>query len=131
MSVIYLLDTSAFLSAALDGLEALPGRVRKILIDEGNDLVLSTVSITEIAVKHGAGKLAFGARETKQALTDLQIRVLPYEIRHTFQYFQLQNRAMHKDPFDRMIIATALRENLPVLSSDRQFKAYPGLKVIW
>jgi PIN domain nuclease of toxin-antitoxin system len=131
VSLLYLLDTSVFLSAALDGLDVLPRKVRAILMEEGNELLLSTISITEIALKHGAGKLAFGARETKQALTDLRIRLLPYDIRHTFQYFDLSQHTTHKDPFDRMIIATALQENVPILTSDRQFKAYRNLQVIW
>jgi PIN domain nuclease of toxin-antitoxin system len=37
----------------------------------------------------------------------------------------------HRDPFDRMLIATALAEDIPVVTSDRRFKDYRGLRVIW
>ena len=37
----------------------------------------------------------------------------------------------HRDPFDRMLIATALAEEIPLIGSDRLFKRYKGLKVIW
>ena len=54
---------------------------------------------------------------------------IPYTARHAMQLFDLPLH--HYDPFDRMLIATALVEGVPVVTGDREFKRYRGLSVIW
>ena len=91
--------------------------------------VISAISIMEIAMKHDAGKLKMGAAETRQAIRDLRLQVIPFGPDHALRMYDLPPH--HRDPFDRMLIATALAEDIPIIGSDRQFKKYKGLKVIW
>ena len=91
--------------------------------------LLSAISIMEIAMKHDAGKLKMGAAETRQAIRDLRLQVIPFSPDHALRLYGLPPH--HRDPFDRMLIATALAEDIPLIASDRQFKKYKGLKVIW
>jgi PIN domain nuclease of toxin-antitoxin system len=90
---------------------------------------LSSISVSEIAVKSTLGKLRISAEDTRQALQDLNIRILPFTADHAFRLFGLP--AHHRDPFDRQIIAQALFEEIPVVTSDEKFHAYKGLRVIW
>jgi PIN domain nuclease of toxin-antitoxin system len=55
--------------------------------------------------------------------------MLPFTPQHAYRLFSLPLH--HRDPFDRMLIATALAEEIPLIGSDRLFKMYKGLKVIW
>jgi PIN domain nuclease of toxin-antitoxin system len=91
--------------------------------------LISAISIMEIAMKHDAGKLKMGAAETRQAIRDLRLQVIPFDPDHALRLYGLPPH--HRDPFDRMLIATALAEDIPLIGSDRQFKKYKGLKVIW
>ena len=55
--------------------------------------------------------------------------VIAFEPRHAYRLFTLPMH--HGDPFDRMIIATALVEDVPLIGGDRQFARYKGLQAIW
>jgi PIN domain nuclease of toxin-antitoxin system len=91
--------------------------------------LISAISLMEIAMKHEAGKLKMGATETRQAIRDLRLQVIPFAPDHALRLYGLPPH--HRDPFDRMLIATALAEDIPLIGSDRQFKKYKGLKMIW
>lgn len=84
---------------------------------------------SEIAVKAARGRLKFSAADTRHALEDLDIRVLPYTANHAFFLFDLP--PLHADPFDRQIIVQALYEEIPVVTCDEIFSLYNGLKVLW
>jgi PIN domain nuclease of toxin-antitoxin system len=83
----------------------------------------------EIAIKSGIGKLEMGEAEMRQAVRDLRATIIPFTPQHAYRLFSLPLH--HRDPFDRMLIATATVENIPLVGSDRKFKSYKGLKVIW
>ena len=123
-----LLDTVALIFA-VESPERLTKRATGILQNTENILELSAISLSEIAVKAARGKLKFSAADTRHALEDLDIRVLPYTVNHAFFLFDLP--PLHADPFDRQIIAQALCEEIPVMSCDEKFSLYKGLKVIW
>ncbi len=123
-----LLDTHIFISAAKSGLEGLSLRARKIMEDDRIERVLSAVSITEIAVKAKLGKLDLSSAIVIQSIADMRLTLLPYTTKHALRMFDLPLH--HSDPFDRMLIATALAENLPILSADRAFAEYSGLQLI-
>jgi PIN domain nuclease of toxin-antitoxin system len=90
---------------------------------------LSTVSVTEIAIKAASGKLAFSAVILRKTMDDLGIRILPYTADHAFRMFGLPRH--HNDPFDRQIIAQALCERIAVVTPDDKFRLYEGITVFW
>lgn len=124
-----LLDTHALLWAALEP-ERLGARARALLISEGGHFV-SIVSCWELAIKCGAGKLRLpmGAVEfAQQSVSHLGLTWLPVTLDHIRRLQQLP--PYHRDPFDRMLIAQALAEQMPMITADREFARY-GLEVIW
>jgi PIN domain nuclease of toxin-antitoxin system len=123
-----LLDT-AVLIYAVESPEDLSKRANAVLRNAANVLELSSVSLAEIAIKAGLGKLKLSATIVRQAIRDLDIRVLPYSAEHAYHLFDLPRH--HGDPFDRQIIAQALSEEIPVVTTDEKFALYKGIKIIW
>ncbi len=87
-----------------------------------------------MAIKQKIGKLTIG-RGLQGLIQDTfreGIRVLPVENAHLLAYDRIPLHPDHRDPFDRLILATAVQENLPVISSGKKFDWYPDLvRVIW
>jgi len=123
-----LLDTAILIFAA-DSPERLSKRATAALKNRNNVLELSTISISEIAIKTALGKLKLSATLARQAVEDLDIRILPYTADHAFYLFELPLH--HGDPFDRQIIAQAMCEKIPIMSSDEKFSLYKGIRLIW
>lgn len=123
-----LLDT-AVLIYAVESPERLSKRAAAALENPENVLELSSVSLAEIAIKSALGKLKLSAAMARQAVQDLDIRILPYTADHAFHLFELPQH--HGDPFDRQIIAQALSEKIPVVTPDEKFGLYKGLKLVW
>jgi PIN domain nuclease of toxin-antitoxin system len=124
----FLLDTVTFIRA-VEAPERLSRHANSLFADNELILELSTISLTEVAIKNAIGKLNMSAKDVKTAIQDLRLRVLPYTLEHTSCLFGLPLH--HRDPFDRQIIAQALAENIPVVTSDPKFSLYKGLSVIW
>lgn len=122
-----LLDT-AILIFAVECPEKLSRRATSALQNPAYILEFSTVSLAEIAIKVSLGKLQLGSDIARQAVEDLGIRILPFSTEHAFRLFGLPSH--HRDPFDRQIIAQAMEEDIPVVTSDEKFGLYKGLKVV-
>jgi len=122
------LDT-AVLIYAVESPERLSKRAVTALKNQENVLEISPVSLAEIAIKSALRKLSVSAAIARQAIQELDIRVLPYTAEHAYRLFDLPLH--HGDPFDRQIIAQALSENIPVVTSDKKFSLYKGLKIVW
>ncbi len=125
-----LLDTSAFLWF-ISGSDLLSLNARNIMLDFNNDLVLSAVSLWEIAIKTSLGKLELldsFDRLMPAQLEEHAIDVLPVELDHLSKVINLEFH--HKDPFDRLIIAQGITGQIPVITSDVMFTKYP-VEVIW
>jgi len=124
----FLLDTQVIVHAyRAEG--RLPPRVIALLEDAESINFVSVISITELALKTSIKKASMGEAEIRQAIRDLRLTILPFEANHAYKLCHLPLH--HRDPFDRILIATALAEDIPLIGSDRQFKKYKGLKVIW
>ncbi len=122
-----LLDTHIFIWWA-DEPERLDGRLLDALLNAENELILSVVSLWEMQIKAQLGKLTL-QRPLKE-LVHLQqsvngLQLLPVTSKHVFLLDDLP--LIHKDPFDRLIIAQALAENLILVSHDRVFEGYQVL----
>lgn len=125
-----LLDTEAFILAAKLP-EKLPKRTVAAIDDSQNIIELSSVSITEIAIKVARRKLAMSKADVKDAIDDLELRLLAFTTEHALGLFDLPLH--HPDPFDRQLIAQAITENVPLVGSDEKFALYKksGLKLLW
>jgi len=126
-----LLDTHILLWAAGAGSEAsdadaMPPAVRRILLDPGNDLIFSAASIWEIAIKAGLGRDDFraDAHLLRRGLLANGYEELPISGAHAAAVSQLP--PIHKDPFDRMLVAQATSEGLTLLTADAIVATYPG-----
>ena len=119
-----LLDTNVFLWILAED-PRLSGAARETFLDEKNDLAFSMAGIWEIFIKCGTGKLLLDedpARFLRKHLDENGISLLPILFEHTAKLLELPYH--HRDPFDRLIIAQALHEKIPVLSSDPIFQEY-------
>lgn len=125
-----LLDTQALVESAFSQTsDKLPRRAARTIEDGRNEIFLSAASIAELAMLAERQRLAVTQADVALALAKFRIRVLPLSAEHMFRLFQLPLH--HREPFDRMIIATALVEDLHLVGGDKQFPKYKGLKVIW
>ena len=125
-----LLDTHAYLWF-IAGDERLPKRARERIADPNADLVFSVASLSEIAIKHSLGKLdltvPFAAFVTEQIRRD-DLHILPIRTAHLVEMTGLPFH--HRDPFDRLIVAQAIAEDVPVMTQDPQFRRYP-VEAVW
>ena len=125
-----LLDTHALLWwHAAD--PRLSPRARQRIADPATEVLISAASGWEIAIKAALGTLTL--QHTPEDLIRREVAAnglheLPVEMRHATRVYDLP--PLHKDPFDRLLIAQALVENLPILTNDPQFKKY-GVAVDW
>ena len=115
----YLIDTH-ILIWALNQSETLPPRYSDLLARE-DECVVSIISIWEIAIKKGLGKLHIGDNFA-DVIVRTGVAVLPITLKHIAEYETLPYH--HRDPFDRMLIAQARAEKLSVLTVDRNFALY-------
>jgi PIN domain nuclease of toxin-antitoxin system len=123
-----LLDTVTFIWAVTSP-ERISRRAMSALQNTETVREISSISISEIAIKQSRHKLAFDTDKMLTGVQDLRLHALPYTSDHALQLFQLPHH--HTDPFDRMLIAQALSEGIPIITCDEKFEMYRGLKVIW
>ena len=125
-----LVDTHAFLWFVFDD-RRLSTQAGQVLADPAQNKVLSMASLWEVAVKVSIGKLSLGmsfSDFTDASVTSRELQVLTIGLPHLTEYAQLPLH--HRDPFDRVLIAQAKVEELPVLTSDERFSAY-GIETLW
>ena len=125
-----LLDTCTFLWVITDD-TALSASARDVFMDPDNDVYLSAVSVWEIAVKHGLGKLP---------LPYSPVRFIPAQReRHGIASLPLEEQAilylpklplLHRDPFDRVLICQAIQHELTLLTPDPLITQYP-VRTAW
>ena len=119
-----LLDTQCWLWMSLAP-ERLSARARRLVEDQENVLYLSAASAWEIAIKHALGKLRLPAPPASYVpdrVTALGVQPLPIEHAHTLHVATLPPH--HRDPFDRVLVAQAQLDDLPILTADPLIAAY-------
>jgi PIN domain nuclease of toxin-antitoxin system len=125
-----LLDTHTFLWFITND-KNLSSLAREIIEDSDNDRLISIASIWEIAIKSSLGKLKL--KEPFPKLIPAQLKMNLIELLHIkISHLSLVSTLPfhHRDPFDRLIIAQSLIEDLPIVSVDTQFDDY-GVERIW
>ncbi len=126
----HLIDTQAVIWY-VDQDHLLSPAAHAAITDPANDLLLSAASVWEMAIKVGLGKLTLSLpyrQWMNKAIADLGLAILPI----TVDYADVQSGLPrhHGDPFDRLIVAQAIVEGIPIISSDAQLDAY-GINRIW
>jgi PIN domain nuclease of toxin-antitoxin system len=125
-----LLDTHAFVWWLTDE-KRLSKRARELIGDDRNDLYWSVASTWELAIKIGLGHLTIPdtlAAFLAEALNQQSIVTLPIQQLHACRVAELPN--LHRDPFDRLLVAQAQVDRLTLLSKDRQVQRY-DVEVVW
>jgi PIN domain nuclease of toxin-antitoxin system len=121
-----LVDTHALLWWLIDDAGLSP-TAREALSDPATDVLVSTASVWEIAIKRALGKLS-APDDLPEHIEAQGFGWLPVEAEHAWQVRDLPPH--HRDPFDRLLVAQALVERIPVVSADASFAAY-GVDTRW
>lgn len=130
----YLLDTHCLIWFQENNPQ-IPRDIMNLIQDENNAILFSQISLFEISIKQKIGKLpAFNVsieEVYKQAIDD-GFTFLNIQNRHIYNYDLVPLVGDHRDPFDRLFIATAMSENATILSADSKLKQYFELvNVMW
>jgi len=120
-----LLDTNILLWLMGSGPE-LRGQARSLIID-AEQVFVSPISLWEIAIKRQLGKMQEDADLIAEQLESAGLRELPVSHRHALAVGRLP--LLHRDPFDRILVAQAMTETMRLLTADRQLAAYSELVI--
>jgi len=123
--MMLLLDTHLLLWAAGQP-DRLSADARSLVMAEEHELLFSAASIWEIAIKRGLGRSDFRVDPAllRRGLLENGYDELPITGRHALGVNRLPD--LHRDPFDRMLVAQAVEEGVLLLTSDAQVARYPG-----
>ncbi|MEN8254016.1 MAG: type II toxin-antitoxin system VapC family toxin [Verrucomicrobiota bacterium] len=126
-----LLDTHTFIWLASDRSQ-LPPRLVELISSESDGLFISSITATEVGLLSCAGKInTYGSCEDFlfKNLKRFGIHEIPVDVEIALASTQLP--AIHRDPFDRIIIATAQKHGMVILTKDRTIPTYPKVKAVW
>lgn len=124
-----LLDTHSLIWF-LNGDEKLSNNAKAVIEDDANSKIVSIASIWEIAIKISLDKFRFskGFKHFLDMVEDNGFEILPITFEHALELSTLE--FVHRDPFDRLLIAQSKSENLVVVTKDDNIKRY-NIKTIW
>ena len=131
----YLLDTHTFILSIMDS-SKLSEKVRTIIENPNNEIFVSGITFWEIAIKTQIGKMKFenfNILHLPNIATQYGFSIFTPSAYDYVTYNELPLVESHKDPFDRMLIHSALKNNLILLSKDESFAHYEefGLQLLW
>ena len=125
-----LLDTHIFIWL-IDNDRRLSKQYRQAIQDPNNDKFLSVVSIWECAVKYQIGKLDFPSPPETYLPTERRKHLIKTLTVNESSIVPLANLPLlHKDPFDRLIMAQALQHDLTIMTEDKLILAYPDIRLL-
>lgn len=122
----YLIDTHIFIWAILES-PKLSEKILKILKDTDNQIYVSQISLFEIAIKQRLNKLPnfdISINDLIEKIELVDFQILPIKNEHINAYHAIPLMDDHRDPFDRLLIATVFQEEIPLISADEKFKKY-------
>jgi len=119
----YILDTHTLLWSIFDS-DKLSKSAQKIILDEDSRKFISVISLWEIAIKNRIGKLPFpnGIADIFYGVEVMGYGMAKVEHSHFEAYAELP--LIHRDPFDGMIIATAIAEDMAIITADENIQKY-------
>lgn len=125
-----LLDTCVFLWIVRDPTE-LSTNAQTLITDSSHTLYLSVISVWEIAIKHGLGRLPLAEPPHIYVPTERDKHdILSLEL-HEAAVLELRRLPKHhQDPFDRMLVCQAIADGLTLLTPDNHIQAYP-VRTLW
>lgn len=125
------LDTNILVFLITERKDEICPMVQEILSGYGNMLLTGTVCVHELIHLYQIGKLPFRKGTGAPAMTkvlywlgEMGIEVVPTSVHHLQRYSELPLYDDHRDPNDRLIIAQAIADRIPLVSSDRKFAKY-------
>lgn len=121
-----LIDSHAFLWWG-ESSPALSGAARSAIADPASEVLISIAALWELVIKASSGKLTLLA-DIETMVASQGFSVLTVSFDHLRRFGSLPR--LHRDPFDRMMIAQALAEGIPIATGDRSFAAY-GVQIVW
>ena len=130
----YLIDTHVCFWAIVDN-DKLSVKAKGILENTDNKVFVSSISFLELTINIQTGKLV----EIKNPLSEFiksvsssGFEILPFETEHAIAYSTFTYFDEHRDPFDRLLIATAHFENMAFITKDKMFQLYKDkVKILW
>ena len=130
----YLLDTHALLWVLFED-EKLSEKAKAAIKNPDNEVYVSIVSYWEISLKYTLGKLELEKitpEELPQKAKDISIETLGLSEEEVSTFYQLP-RLKHRDPFDRLIIWQAIKQDITLISKDKPVREYRdfGLEILW
>lgn len=130
----YLLDTHSLIWFQQNSPQ-IPRRAMEVIQNPDNVILFSQISLFEIAIKQKLGKLRTAGISVEQvnvfALSD-GFAFLPIQNDHIYNYNQIPSLENHRDPFDRLLIATASYEKAAIITGDDKFTLYGDfVEVLW
>ena len=129
----YLIDTNVLIFLGCGYEERISKKALEIYSSPESNIFISQISFWEMAIKINIGKLTIpiGLKNVINNTRQAGIDTIPVKNSHILYYQTLEIHEKHKDPFDRFIIATALCEDMKIISSDAQFDYYLKVDRIW
>ncbi|MCX7373331.1 MAG: type II toxin-antitoxin system VapC family toxin [Alphaproteobacteria bacterium] len=118
-----LLDTHALLWFAADD-PALNKRAARAIASRGNDVLVSTVSLWEVAAKRRVGKIDIDPARLKRGSEDAGLVLLAVTPEHVERLGRLRWRDDHRDPFDHLLLAIAATERARLVTADARMQGY-------
>ena len=131
----YLLDTHALLWS-IGQSHRLSTTARDLILDRTNEIVVSSVSLWEISLKYGIGKLVLGSMAPDDIpghCRTLGFRVVQLDSGDASTYHALPRLVEHRDPFDRMLVHQCIRMGASLVTRDARLAGYEphGLALVW
>lgn len=125
-----LIDTQIFLWTLTEP-KRLGKKAQSLLKSKKNQLYLSAASSWEISIKASLGKLPLPEPPDKYITSRMaNLKIAPLDVKHYHTFIVYQLPLHHRDLFDRILIASAIAENIHLMSADKQFRRY-DVDLIW
>ena len=130
----YLLDTNALIWFQEDS-SKMSRFAFESIVNPGNTILFSQISLFEISIKLKIGKLSSFKASLKDVYNIAKIndfKYVPIKNEHIFRYQDVPLDANHRDPFDRLLIATAHKESAIIISADQKLRNYTDfVEILW